>query len=73
MASRTALAISPLLSIKDWLSIALTFTVTCGVELAGLAVFCVPAEPLVALPAEAATVGVAERRVSLIWTLGGAV
>ncbi len=37
MASRTALAISPLLSIKDWLSIALTFTVTCGAGLEPLA------------------------------------
>jgi len=30
MASRTALAISALRSMNDWLSIALTFTVTCG-------------------------------------------
>ena len=71
MASRTALAISPLRSINDWLSIALTFTVTYGAALALL-------DPLpdFALGAAALTdaaPGVALRSVSLIWTLGGGV
>jgi hypothetical protein len=33
MAARTALAMSSLRSMKDWLSMALTFTVICGAEL----------------------------------------
>jgi hypothetical protein len=33
MAARTALAMSSLRSMKDWLSIALTFTVICGAAL----------------------------------------
>ena len=72
MASRTALAISPLLSMKDWLSIALTFTVTCGAAFDALAVPGMLPELLAALPADA-TAGVADRNVSLICTLGGAV
>jgi hypothetical protein len=66
---------------NDWLSIALTFTVTCGAALD--APLPLP-EPVLGVAPDAgaalgaaleagAALGVALRSVSLIWTLGGGV